>query len=1032
MALVRKAEQMEYKSSETASGGAAGGGAIRGRYMQQAVDVIRGLHEEVDEDALESLKIMCQELSLDADTISRLLQTRKLSGLLRILLEYNSNNLPQLFVFLERFVPKIIRDMKSEVRDKLHWLSEEALRENMQVLENIYGREDTIGRLISLLEFREDDSTKLINICGMPGIGKSFLVKHLRNRLLNTNTFYVDARGVTSIEDLEFEIVVQSNILNYVPEKKNLMGLFSGFLKGNNRDQFVLIIDDLSGMMDSGSRSFASIALLDFLNNFILEMDRSQVKMKLVVTSQGHLEMLSESEEQHILIPMKKKIAGFTKDVPLNPLQYDDAVKFLDPSMQDMSEHEKRHLVRQCDGHPLSLQLMGGLATTDFTPTTEVTHVSPTDLKERIQSRLPNLFEKAFEKLSEGHPENVKILCSVVLFDLGAPLKALHYMVMNGKGSFTNFSDRVKKEFGQSFWLRLHVFSRQQYTMLTLHHPLVGSFLKQKMTESQEFVELKVKLKERFISYHIGKLVDFGKGCIPEPPYKSDFISRICLKFLQDLPNFKRMFSYVSDFNDSSFLFSGFLETPTNVAFLFVSIWQFHGWLEEPLMKSLENFFFESEQSVELSALVQTLYGMILAVSKQWDKLGEFFGPHRVPANRKRLIATSPQLYYFCEAVHSFTSLVFYSQKSFQKQVGVDPLVEKRKSAAKSAQKYISRLSDDWKLVKSYFLIHILMETAEAVFLLNPLNSVTLEEVFRLCEQAKDKLTQGHILESKVYAKLACYKEAQGSSCVKDGVMESGKATAYGSFSEAASSYKTVSKLLKDRKMDTGLEAAKNYSQYAGLLRVWGYVIVSSEGSSEQTTSMFELAEKLGNKAVSIYENCSMHSAADLLTAYIYHGMTYRNLYKYHHHVRPGPWVQKWQYNYGSKALKFYGRAYELLKNSYHKCGLTADDWRIDKLQNQLQHFMRLQNFEEESVDKVKANLQEIWQRAQRGAHEPLELSGSDVYPSSSDDDSLGSGHMDYEVSESNPVGAAAGSVIKSARMPVDITGEQEAKKVKH
>ena len=59
-------------------------------------------------------------------------------------------------------------------------------------------------------------------------------------------------------------------------------------------------------------------------------------------------------------------------------------------------------------------------------------------------------------------------------------------------------------------------------------------------------------------------------------------------------------------------------------------------------------------------------------------------------------------------------------------------------------------------------------------------------------------------------------------------------------------------------------------------------------------------------------------------------------------------------------ALKYYGKAYSLLKADYRKCHLKPNDWRLKKVMLQLPFFMSAANHDHQSIDKAKVNLK-VW-----------------------------------------------------------------------
>ncbi|XP_067951060.1 uncharacterized protein [Watersipora subatra] len=1009
MAQVRTASQMNPDWGSTKSVGSP-----QGWYKQQTVALLKGLHEEIDPTALEELQIWCTQLNLDQDVMSQLLSTKDLTQVLHILLAHNGNQLHQLIIDLNKSVPQIIKDLKPEVSDKLLWLSQTAVRENIDV-GNIHGREETMHHLMSFLDFKEDNDVKLINICGMPGIGKSFLVKHLRKRLGSTerNVFYINASGVTLLEDLRLQIFEQSRIPISFSSSDDVMRGFLDFLLLNKSDTFVLIIDDLSGLLDPSNKSCRALNVLEFLNDIMLKMFQSSIKLKMVVTSQS-LFMIDESSEQPLLVPIKKKMKEYTRDLPLSKLPDSDAVKFLGPSLQNLSEHHKRHLVRQCDGHPLSLHLMSELASADFTPTTEVTHISSEDVEQGVDTLLLELFEKAFNKLSA---ENKKVLFAVVLFDLSAPLRALHYITQSSD-SFDEFSERSERDFDSGFWVRMQKVPTQRDVFVVLHHPLIKKFLAKKMTNSSlEDKNFYLMLKKRYVTFYMNKLIGIGKECVPEQPCKSDFVRKSCSKFLQDQLNFKKALHFIRELKDPFILFTRdfkgvVMRSPSDVAHLFLCLCQFHDWFNGTLLDTLSKLLHEDcTDVIQYRLLTQTLYGAILAIGHNWDDLDEFLKPHNKHVDAKCIIATSKDLFYLCKALQAFASGALYVHKLKVKEVGLESLIEKKDAMLDEAMKKLNlkHLGADWKRVRMYFAVYVSLLKADSVGSGVETSVSSLQAAYSICYQAKSKyISQVAILEPIVYTALAKYKSSEGH------LFKTNPDAASERYSHSASFFKEVSNLLRAWKMENSVVAARNYDSYASVMRSWGFVLVKakSDERSEDATNMFIIAKEIGARAISIWEHktfCST-STSEILTAYVNQASVFTNLAKYHHRRPRGRTVNRLKYSFQMQALKFYGEAYSLLKEDYRKCHLIVGDWRLNKLTLQLPFFMDCARNPPESIDKVKANLREVEEAVRSTAHQQLTLSGSEVYASTSDDyESRSSDDMECEETTTATTSSTAG-----------------------
>ena len=57
--------------------------------------------------------------------------------------------------------------------------------------------------------------------------------------------------------------------------------------------------------------------------------------------------MTNESGELPVLVPIKSKIADYTKDVPLNRIPHEEAMKFLGPSLVCYMKTHKTQITRR-------------------------------------------------------------------------------------------------------------------------------------------------------------------------------------------------------------------------------------------------------------------------------------------------------------------------------------------------------------------------------------------------------------------------------------------------------------------------------------------------------------------------------------------------------------------------------------------------------------------------------------------------------------------------------------------------------------
>ena len=242
--------------------------------------------------------------------------------------------------------------------------------------------------------------------------------------------------------------------------------------------------------------------------------------------------------------------------------------------------------------------------------------------------------------------------------------------------------------------------------------------------------------------------------CVPEPPPKQDFVQKACSAFLQDRVNIRKAL-YLLELEDPRTLFSRDLEckelrSATEITHLFLCLCQYHDWFDGCLTGTLSHLMSQNITNNVHKILIQTLYITILSVKKDWIELEECFGPHTKLVEPKFIISASPDLFFFCKAMSGYAHGAFFGHQSFVKEVDVDSLVEKRKTALDSALKSLSgaSLSVDWKRVRVYFSIKVLLVMARSICSLNPSEMSALQTAYELCRKAKNLYTpQAVILE---------------------------------------------------------------------------------------------------------------------------------------------------------------------------------------------------------------------------------------------------------------------------------------------
>ncbi|KAF6027959.1 hypothetical protein EB796_013736 [Bugula neritina] len=168
-------------------------------YSRIIKDIFAGLSEAMDSKAVEDFQTECLRLSMDKNLYTELISQEKWEEVLQLILKSANDDVHLVLEILHNFIPKVIPDLRPEVAGSIKFLYDLVTRNNQDFnLENsmIYGRQDELQMLSELMNFEKERNVKLINICGMTGIGKSHLLKHFGSRYLDERLvpIYVDAK----------------------------------------------------------------------------------------------------------------------------------------------------------------------------------------------------------------------------------------------------------------------------------------------------------------------------------------------------------------------------------------------------------------------------------------------------------------------------------------------------------------------------------------------------------------------------------------------------------------------------------------------------------------------------------------------------------------------------------------------------------------------------------------------------------------------------------------------------------------------
>ena len=184
-----------------------------------------------------------------------------------------------------------------------------------------------------------DEVTRLVNVWGPPGFGKTLVATRVAHHLQEKNipVFFASARGMESMEDLI------SKVLSMFADDKQVGHISSSHLiiqcLQQVQNPFVLILDNADDLLESGDTNRKEHVL-----RFIEEILNHCKQMKLLLTTRESLDHVS-----HKLSIYLEKINV------LDEISSADLVRLLLP---DASECECDCIVRECGNVPMSMRLM--------------------------------------------------------------------------------------------------------------------------------------------------------------------------------------------------------------------------------------------------------------------------------------------------------------------------------------------------------------------------------------------------------------------------------------------------------------------------------------------------------------------------------------------------------------------------------------------------------------------------------------------------------------------------------------------------
>ncbi len=390
------------------------------------------------------------------------------------------------------------------------------------------GRKAEIEEITNLIT---DQSTRLLNIWGSPGFGKtSTAIEVARNLLsLTSSVYFFKLQGIRTVDEFLSKIlsIFRSSLVDI--NLRSLDKVVSIFREISSL--IFLIFDNLDDLLSSGSNSLELRGLFEQLLD-------SNHKLNIIFTTRELLEN------------MRDQIEGF-QDIRIRPLHPVSSVEFVRQRLPLFSENVVAKVAEICSHVPLAMKLVASLVennTEDMVNKILEELSLSGDLLEQIDSpyekSMKRLLEVLFEKLtlSDKH-----VLISLTVFSSARINKDAAIEVVSGEMGVTKVVRSLKTLVKKSL---IDEDRGGEYYSI---HPLICSFVVDKAKQS-DFEDVFNTSSIRFCRYYFflfEKLNDnFLAGKSVESPQLEDTIQNLLTVFYQtsakDFENSQDLFRILS------------------------------------------------------------------------------------------------------------------------------------------------------------------------------------------------------------------------------------------------------------------------------------------------------------------------------------------------------------------------------------------------------------------------------------------------------------------------------------------------------
>ena len=265
---------------------------------------------------------------------------------------------------------------------------------------NFYGRQEECEAILG--HVAGSKTTRLVNIWGSPGFGKTSVAITIANRLREKNiaVYFVRLRGVKSKDDLVSKLLSIFTDVKQVPHISPSHWLAQCLQQ--LQTPFVLILDNADDLLESGDTTIKE-EVLRLLKDILTQC----CHIKLILTTRESLDYLKHE------VPIHLERVGILDKI--------SSAKLVKSLLPNVSENNSASILKECGQVPLAMRLMCGIMKGENVPLNELLEELKTSTLVEVldddrlphYSRLKSLINTSFLRLS---PKEREAFVSLAVF----------------------------------------------------------------------------------------------------------------------------------------------------------------------------------------------------------------------------------------------------------------------------------------------------------------------------------------------------------------------------------------------------------------------------------------------------------------------------------------------------------------------------------------------------------------------------------------------------------------------------------------